>query len=166
MHTQLNRLITLLDAEAEFYQNLLACIQSEKQAIVDLDFDKLGDIGRQKEAMILRQRELAQKRDQAFVQLSAGMAMPSSEMTLAQLSRQAPSPYDDQLLRCRSRLRELLASLGAENDSVQQLVNHGLALVRGSYHLISQLLDANPVYHCSGNLQPANATGRFHQSDY
>ena len=166
MHTQFKRLIALLDEEAEFYQKLLGCIQTERQAIIDLDFELLGDIGRQKETMILKQRELAKKRDQALMQITGEMTATTEEMTLEQLSRRAPSPYNEELQRCRSRLRDLAASLGAENEHVQQLVNHGLALVRGSYHLITQLLDANPVYHSSGNLQPASSTGRFHQSDY
>jgi hypothetical protein len=166
MQIQFDRLIALLDAEAEFYQKLLGCIQTERQAIIDLDFDLLGDIGRQKETMLLKQRELAEKRDRLLTQLTTEMDLTAGEMTLAQLSQQAPSPYNEELRRCRSRLRNLVAALGVENEHVQHLVNHGLALVRGSYHLITQLLDANPVYHSSGSLQPASSTGRFHQCDY
>ena len=106
MHTQFKRLIALLDEEAEFYQKLLGCIQTERQAIIDLDFELLGDIGRQKETMILKQRELAKKRDQALMQITGEMTATTEEMTLEQLSRRAPSPYNEELQRCRSRLRD------------------------------------------------------------
>jgi hypothetical protein len=69
-------------------------------------------------------------------------------------------------MRRRKRLRDLVAMLSVENDHVQQLVRHGLALVRGSYQLITQVLDTHPVYHSTGNLQPSTSTGKFHQGDY
>lgn len=166
MHDKFDRLIRLLDDEAEIYKDLLDCVQKEKQAIVDLDFEKLGDIGRQKEDMLLKQRGLADKRDQVLNKLTDDLDLTTSEMTLNQLSAQAPLPYRKELRRCRRQLRDLLASLGTENAQVQHLVAHGLELVRGSYQLIAQLLDANPVYRSSGNMQPVASTGRFHQKDY
>ena len=166
MHRQFERLISMLDAEAEHYQNLLACTQDEKRAIVNLDFDQLTEIGRHKEALILELRRLSEHRSRAVKGLSASMALPPNELTLGQLSEEAPLPYRGELQRCRSRLRSLLELLTNENTNIKQLVQHGLALVRGSYHLIAQMLDASPVYQCSGNLQHAAATGKFHQRDY
>lgn len=166
MHTQLDRFITLLDEETEFYQQLLACVQNEKQAIVDLDFDRLAAIGNQKERTLLHLRQLSGKRARAVQELCQKMALSPQDITLRQLSKAAPLPYGKKLQHCRNQLRKVLESLGQENTNVNQLVHHGLALVRGSYYMIAQLLDANPVYRASGNLQPASATGRFHNSDY
>jgi len=166
MHIQFEHLISLLDAETEHYQNLLACTRDEKRAIVNLDFDQLTEIGRQKEAVTLKLRRLSEHRSAAVKELSAGLAMPPDDLTLGRLSEEAPFPYRQELLRCRSVLRNLLELLIDENASVKQLVRHGLALVRGSYRLIAQMLDDSPVYQCSGNLQPATAAGKFHQRDY
>ena len=166
MLTQFDFLISVLDEEAECYQRLLACIQAEKRAIVDMDFDQLAELGGQKECMLLQLRQLSARRSQSLQKLTLDMALPLQDITLDQLSQQAPIPYGGELQRCRSQLRKVLALLGSETDNVKQLVNHGLALVRGSYQMITQLLDANPVYHSSGNMQPAAATGRFHNSDY
>lgn len=166
MHTQMDRLITLLDQETECYQELLACVQTEKQAIVDMDFTGLAAIGSQKESTLVNLRQLSAKRTRAVRAICEKMALSAQNLTLGQLSQQVPLPYSQELQRCRKQLRNVLQSLGDENNSVKQLVHHGMALVRGSYQMITQLLDANPVYRASGNLQPAAATGRIHNSDY
>jgi flagellar biosynthesis/type III secretory pathway chaperone len=166
MQTHYHRLITLLDAEADFYQDLLACVQNEKQAIVEMDFDRLGELGSLKEQMLLKQHEFAQARDRTLKEICDNSAESCGLPTLSELSQQAPSPYSQALQRRRRRLRDLVASLSVENDHVKQLVHHGLALVRGSYQLMTQLLDVNPVYHSTGNLTPAAPTGKFHQGDY
>ena len=105
MDNHFDRLITVLDKEAGCYQKLLACIQAEKKAIVDLDFDALAKFSGQKETMLLQLRQLSARRVEALRELAEDLALPSPGITLEQLSRQAPVPYGGELQRCRRRLR-------------------------------------------------------------
>jgi hypothetical protein len=166
MDTRYDRLMAILDEEADFYQDLLACVQNEKRAIVEMDVDRLGELGRLKEQMLLKQHEFVRARERLLRQFCDDPALPTGDLTLRQLSHQVPQPYQDAIRRRRRRLRDLVASLSVENGHVAQLVQHGLTLVRGSYQLITQVLETHPVYHSTGNLQPAASTGKFHQGDY
>ena len=166
MSNHFDRLLIELDEEEAAYQDLLRCTQDEKQAIVALDAEALNRIGRHKADLAVQLRLLAEKRGQTLQVIAENLALPIDALTLRRLSEAAPPPYGGKLRRCRDRLNSLAQLLGEENDHIRRLVNHGLTLIRGSYQLITQLLDASPVYRASGDLQPAGTTGKLHQSDF
>ena len=161
MEHLLNKLIGLLEHKTELYQSLFAVIQREKDAVVGLDLMQLNEACKAKDNLLLKLRILEEQREQIMVRLAAAIGCPSQGLTLTQLSLLVDEHYAHRLAACS---RDLLALIESLQDAMQQnkfLMSHSMQLIQGSYHLLNNLMSANPLYYRSGNVQNTDPTGKL-----
>ena len=165
MNSIVFQLMALLESETHLYQALLGLILEERNAIIDSDLEKFDAVGQKRENLYQKLRMSEDQRMRILTQLSRITGCPSSELTLSRLSRRLPLSYADRLNECRRNLSRLLEKIQKATRHNRGLINHSLALIRGSVYLFGDLLAAKPLYHRNGDIKKSNRTGALLRND-
>jgi len=74
-------------------------------------------------------------------------------------------PFAGQLRQASADLTAVLSRVQEANQCNKQLFEHSLALMRGAFNLLNELLSSNTVYYRTGNVHSSNSTGKCVCSD-
>ena len=161
LNGQLNELSGLLEQETELYQALLAAIDTEKQAVIAADLEKLNETTKAKENLLLKLRILDEQRSHVLRKLAVLLGQPEDALSLKHLSQMVAPAHASRLKRCRTKLLSLIAKIQAANSQNRALFSHSLELVKGSMNLLNSLMMSSPVYFRTGDLQQHDQTGKI-----
>jgi flagellar biosynthesis/type III secretory pathway chaperone len=150
-----------LDAEDELCGHLLAVLQREKQALVGADPVRLGEITREKEALLLKWRGIEEQRSRALAEAAGALGIDGPPPDLSALRRHAPAAVERRLAASGEALAGRMSAVASLIRSNGRLVNHGLSLVRGSIRLLDQLSTPHSVYQKSGRMTRGTGGGRM-----
>ena len=161
LNGQLNELSGLLEQETELYQALLAAIDTEKQAVIAADLEKLNETTKAKENLLLKLRILDEQRSHVLRKLAVLLGQPEDALSLKHLSQMVAPAHASRLKRCRTKLLSLIAKIQAANSQNRALFSHSLELVKGSMNLLNNLMISSPVYFRTGDIQQRHQTGKI-----
>jgi flagellar biosynthesis/type III secretory pathway chaperone len=165
MEHLLDKLLGSLEQATELYQSLFRVLQNEKDAVVGLNLQQLNEACKAKDNLLLKLRILEEQREQIMDRVTAELGRSSHGLTITELSLLVDEPYAERL---RERSADLSALIQALQDATQQnkfLMSHSMQLIQGSYNLLNNLMDANPVYYRRGNVQNNAQTGKLLNGD-
>jgi flagellar biosynthesis/type III secretory pathway chaperone len=165
MEHLLDKLLESLEHATELYQSLFRVVQNEKDAVVGLNLQKLNEACKAKDNLLLKLRILEERREQLMDRVAAGLGRSPQGLTLSKLSQLVDEAYADRL---RDRSTDLLAMIQTVQDATRQnkfLMSHSMQLIQGSYNFLNNLMNVNPVYYSSGNVQNAAQTGKLLNGD-
>jgi len=165
MNSTLDQLIGLLRQESRLYRSLLVVIDQEKEAAVRSDVNALNQAGIDKENYLAEIKIKEKGRRQLVAHLAAERGVAAADLTLSRLSDGADNPQAAILRRVSREFLSLLRQVQAANRRNRQIVEHSLALLRGSFNLLNELMTPNMVYYRSGNIQSAKSTGKCVSSE-
>ena len=97
--------------------------------------------------------------------LAAEQGVAAADLSLSQISDGADEPQAAILRRVSRDFLSLLEQVQAANRRNQKIVEHSLALLRGSFNLLNELMSPSTVYFRSGNIQSAKSTGKCVSSE-
>ncbi|MBW2411194.1 MAG: flagellar protein FlgN [Deltaproteobacteria bacterium] len=162
----LNELSGLLHQETELYGALLALMDNEKQAVIATNSEKLNEITKAKENLLLKLRILDEQRSHLLRKLADVLGQPENALSLKNLSNMVEAPHASRLRRSRTKLLSLITEVQAANSQNRALFTHSLELVRGSMNLLNNLMTSNPVYFRTGDLQQHHQTGNILHGEF
>ncbi len=163
--SKLEQLIRLLDQETELYRSMLDVVDREKEAALRSDVDALQATAMEKEHLISELQQMETLRRQLVADLAVELGIPDQEVTLTAITQAADEPYAGRLNRINKNFSNIIKSLQMANECNRQLVEHSLALLRGSFNQLNDLVAPGTVYYRSGNIQSSKSTGNCISSE-
>ena len=160
MNSTLDQLIELLRQESKLYRSLLVVIDREKKAAVRPDLNALNEAGIDKEKHLLEINKKEQRRRHLVACLAEDQGVAAADLTLTKISQWESEPQTGNLKRVSQEFSALLTRVQAANLRNQHIVEHSLALLRGSFNLLNELMTPNTVYYRTGSIQSAKSTGK------
>lgn len=157
----LDQLLNVLNQESQQYRLMLTVIDKEKDAAVRLKLNRLNEAGWEKEKILIKLRRLEEQRCLLVIRLAETLGHPSQDLTLTMISEMVGEPFAGRLKQAADNLRTLLGTLGEANRLSRRLFEHSLAFLRGSFNILHEMMESNPVYYRTGNIQHASATGKW-----
>ncbi|MGD8715931.1 MAG: flagellar protein FlgN [Desulfobacterales bacterium] len=161
MDVLLDQLTQLLNQEAGLYESMAAVIDKEKDAAIRTELSRLIETRKEKENILLKLRIMEDQRTRIVAKMADDLGYLPHDLTLTKISQLVDDPYAKRLKDCSAKLSFLIGRLQEANRNNRQLFEHSLDLLRGSFNLLNDLMEANPVYHRTGNIQNSNSTGRL-----
>lgn len=165
MNSTLDQLIGLLRQESGLYRSLLVVIDQEKEAAVRSDVEGLNQAAIDKEKHLLEIRSKEKARGQLIARLAALKGIAGADLTLSRICDLAEEPRAAVLKRLSQDFLSLLNRVQTANRRNQQIVEHSLQLLRGSFNLLNELMTPNTVYYRTGNIQNVKSTGKCVHSE-
>jgi flagellar biosynthesis/type III secretory pathway chaperone len=165
MNSTLDQLIALLKQETGLYRSLLVVINQEKKAAVRSDVNALNETGIEKEKILLELQKKEAQRRQLVAGLAETLGYAVQDLTLSQISQLVDEPLAGSLRLVSKDLLSVLSQLQTANQRNQQIFEHSLELLRGSFNMLNELLTPNTVYYRTGNIQSTKSTGKCVCSD-
>jgi len=161
MDVMLDQLAQLLNREAGLYESMAAVIDKEKEAAIRTELNALVETRKEKENILLKLRIMEDQRTRIVAKMADDLGYLPHDLTLTKISQLVDDPYARRLKDCSAKLSFLIGRLQEANHNNRQLFEHSLDLLRGSFNLLSHLMETNPVYHRTGNIQNSTSTGRL-----
>ena len=159
MNSTVDQLIELFRQESELYRTLLVVIEREKDAALQPDLNALNEAGIDKEKHLLEIHKKEQRRRHLVACLAEDHGVAAADLTLTKISQKESEPQAGNLRRVGQEFSTVLTQVQAANLRNQRIVEHSLALLRGSFNMLNELMAPNTVYYRSGNIQRAKSTG-------
>ncbi len=163
--SKLEQLIGLFNQETELYRSMQDIVDRERAAAVRSDVDALQATARDKEHLISDLQRKEAMRHQIVADLAIEFGISGQDVTLTSISQAANEPYAGRLKRVKTNFLNVIKSLQTANEHNRQLVEHSLALLRGSFNLLNDLVAPGTVYHRTGNIRNSKSTGNCISSE-
>ena len=144
----LEALIDLLGQERLIYDEMAELLDQEREAMLAMAMDRLGEVVARKETLVLRIKALDESRKVLARRLGTAFSLPPTRLALAELCHHAPPPYDEELDRAGRDLRTSLEHCQSKNEFNARAARRGLELINTAiHHMIDQSDPAGKVYH-------------------
>jgi len=145
MVRRMREMTGLLRAVAGLYEELLAVMGRERQALIRFQSVEAAAAAAEKEKLLRRMEGLEGQR-----------------LTLVDvLARDLGVPLSGELRRCRELLGRLVGRLREENRRSNALCCNAVELLQGAYRLLQGFMVNVPVYHCGGGFHAARLSGKM-----
>lgn len=158
---KLEQLISLLNQEIEIHRSMQDVVDREKEAALRSDLDALRQTTVEKEKLISEIHQKETLRRQSVVDLAAALGIADQELTLTKIAREVDEPFAGTLRRVNENFSAVIRKLQTANERNKLIIAHSLALLRGSFNLLNELLAPSTVYFSTGNLQSSKSTGKW-----
>ena len=161
MDRRMREMTGLLRAEASLYEDMLAVMGRERQALIRFQSAEAAAAAAEKEKLLQRAEVLEQQRVTLVDALARDIGVPAPSLTLEFLAQRAPDPLSGELRRCREVLGRLVGRLREENRRSNALCCNAVELLQGAYRLLQGFMVNVPVYHCGGGFHTARLSGKM-----
>jgi flagellar biosynthesis/type III secretory pathway chaperone len=161
MVRRMREMTGLLRAVAGLYEELLAVMGRERQALIRFQTAEVAAAGSEKEKLLRRMEALEKQRVTLVDSLARDLGVPAAVLTLEFLAQHAPDPLPGELRRCREVLGRLVGRLREENRRSNALCCNAVELLQGAYRLLQGFMVNVPVYHCGGGFHAARLSGKM-----
>jgi flagellar biosynthesis/type III secretory pathway chaperone len=151
----------VLRAEAGLYEELLAVMGRERQALTRFQPAEAAVASAEKAKLLRRLEALEQQRVALVEVLARGLGAAASALTLEFLAQRSPEPVSGELRRCRELLGRLVGRLREENRRSNALCRNAVEMLQGAYRLLQGFLVNVPVYHSGGGFHTARVSGKM-----
>lgn len=135
----IEQLSAILGSEESLYRELLALLQRERDLMVDLDADGLGEVARQKETLAAEGRLIEQGRMEVAGRLASALGISSAPATLSEICERLGTDGAG----LREAHTRLVSVVGAARELVEAnrvMGGDRLAFVQNTLGLLGRLL--------------------------
>ena len=161
MYRRMREMTGLLCAEAGLYEDLLAVMGRERQALIRFQPVEVAAAAAEKEKLLRCMESLEKQRATLVDVLASDLNVPAPSLTLEFLAQRSPDPLSGELRRCREVLGRLVSRLLEENRRSNALCCNAVELLQGAYRLLQGFMVNVPVYHCGGGFHTARLSGKM-----
>ncbi len=156
----IEQLLDILNRETELYQAMSTVLNKEKDAAIQSELIALNEAEIEKENILVALGLLEGQRRKLVTRLADTLGYSAQDINLTQISQMVAEPFAGRLKRAKSELSALLEAVQAANQRNKQLFEHSRELLRGSFNLLSEFKEPNPIYYRSGTIQNTSAAGK------
>lgn len=146
MRTQMDKLLRVLDEEADCYRDMKSVLIDEQASLSFLRKERFEQVQQKKEALVVKLQEHEKTRRQLVDRVAETYPVAPSALTVSNLARLLPGPDGAKLRSRADRLRSCMADVRSLNKKNQQLVCHYRDLTTGALKLLAGLMDDDSVY--------------------
>ena len=140
-------LISLLEQEEAIYGEMAVALNEEREALLAMAADRLGELASRKETLALRVKALDESRKLLARRLESALGIPPEELTVTRLVQHAPSGMGERLRRVGQTLRQSVERCQAVNQFNERAARRGMSLLGGAIqYLIAQADPAGKLY--------------------
>jgi flagellar biosynthesis/type III secretory pathway chaperone len=161
MVRRMREMTGLLRAVAGLYEDLLAVMGRERQALIRFQAAEVAVAASEKEKLLRRMEALEKQRVTRVEVLARDLGIPAPALTLEFLAQRSPEPLSGELRRCREVLGRLIGRVREENRRSNALCRNAVELLQGAYRLLQGFMVNVPVYHCGGGFHAARLSGKM-----
>lgn len=161
METRLNSLMKLLKQYIGYYEKVSMLVTKEKEALIEMDLDRLHKIAKAKETMCLKIKLVVPGLSEAIKEAAIEQGLPADPMpTLAELAKTAPEPYSRALEKSGAVIASLKRNITDYNAANHTFIQEALDLVNGSLAILTgAALAPKKAYTQTGQHAPASNYG-------
>ena len=161
MVRRIREMTGLLRAVAGLYEELLAVMGRERQALIRFQTSEVAVAASEKEKLLRRMEALEKQRVTLVDTLAQDLVVPAAALSLEFLAQRSPYAVSGELRRCREVLGKLVGRLREENRRSNALCCNAVELLQGAYRLLQGFMVNVPVYHCGGGFHAARLSGKM-----
>lgn len=147
MQLMLMNLSTILEDEVKTYGKLLDLFREERNSIVRGEVDNLNDMVSKTEGLILKNKELEERRQTVMESLSKYFHLPAGELNISGLSKLVNEPFTSRYTGYRERLLIIIRELDEINKGNANLIKYALDLMNDSLKLFFSGEEDVPLYN-------------------
>jgi flagellar biosynthesis/type III secretory pathway chaperone len=152
-------LIDLLLQEEAIYRELTELLDEEREAMLRLAVERLGEIVSRKETLGLRIKALDESRKVLARRLGTQLGLATDQVTVTNLCGRAPRSVAERLETIGRRLRRTVTACQEKNAYNARAATRGMELVASAIgHLIAQADPAGKVYQATRRPTQSYAT--------
>ena len=137
--TAIEQLSAILRSEESLYRELLGLLQRERELMVDLDADGLGELVRQKETLAAEGRLIEQGRIDVAARLAIDLSISSDPVTLSQICVRIGDDGDE-LREAHTRLVAIVSAVRELVQANRTMGGDRLSFVQKTLGLLGALL--------------------------
>jgi len=160
METMLEQLLDLLRQETGLYGSLLPVFDMEKEAALRSELEALNAARLEKEKILDELNTSGRRRQRLVADLAEKLGYAEQGPTLKTIANRVHEPFAGRLRQAGRDFLAVLSQVQAANQRNRHLIDHSLSLLRGSVNLLCELTTSDPLYHRTGSMHGANATGK------
>jgi flagellar biosynthesis/type III secretory pathway chaperone len=156
---QWEKLITVLEEMLALYRAILALSQEKRTVLVAADGQRLEQITKQEELLILQAGKLDNQRSDIVKEIGNVLGLTPSEITLENISKHADDNTASRLKRINADFEKVLGELAPLNKVNTQLIQHALNFVNYNINILAQN-QSGPTYASKGRQSDKPAPSR------
>ncbi len=134
-------LISLLEQEEAIYGEMACLLGEERDALLGMAVERLGEIVSRKETLALRVKALDESRKMLSRRMGSFFDIPSNQVTVTTLCAIAPSTVADRLRAAGDRLRGTVEHCQAINQGNARAATAGMNLIKGAIEYLIEDTD-------------------------
>lgn len=140
-------LIALLEQEDAIYGEMAILLDQEREALLAMALDRLGEITSRKETLALRIKAMDESRKLLARRLGTALGLDPDSITLSGLGEAVPPELSRRLARIGQALKQTVLRCQAVNEFNARAASRGMNLVTSSIeYLIAQADPAGKLY--------------------
>ncbi|PIQ96780.1 MAG: flagellar protein FlgN [Nitrospinae bacterium CG11_big_fil_rev_8_21_14_0_20_56_8] len=138
MNGMLRNLYHLMEMKIKLYERFIGLLREEWNAIAQYSLDRMQEIIPKKEEQVLEMQLLEKKRAQLMKRIAESLGHNEKDLSLKNLIRMHPDPYNERLKRCRKRLLVQITEVNRWSHKVTHLMDRSSLLFKKSMAFIHQ----------------------------
>lgn len=142
-------LIAILDEMLVLYQAILTLSQEKRTILVAADGQKLEQITKQEELLILQAGKLENQRGKAISEIGAFSGLAPAEINISKLKEFADNDIAKRLEELAERFDKIFAELESINEINTKLIKQALVFVNYNINMLAQST-TSPTYAPEG----------------
>jgi flagellar biosynthesis/type III secretory pathway chaperone len=135
MRRQLGKFLEILSREVECYSTLVELLQEERRYIASNDVDRLNEVLKRQNTVILEIKALEEARRALMRKFSEILDLPFEELTLMRLTDVVDEPYSEILSRYGDLIDELTVKIQELNADNSYLIDKSIEYIVGALHI-------------------------------
>jgi len=148
----IDKIIDVLEQETAIYESILKISESKTNIIVEGKIAALENIIKLEQSLILKMRELEDKREELVSRLSEELNVDSSELTISEVSKHLQDEKASELKLKQEKMIGVLGSLKSSNELNSRLIKNSLDYIDFSINLLTAIDSGNNSYSDSGKI--------------
>ncbi|MPM47237.1 hypothetical protein SDC9_93945 [bioreactor metagenome] len=149
MKQQWEKLIAVLDEMLALYRAILSLSQEKRSILVAADGQKLEQITKQEELLILQAGKLEKRREKVISEIGASQGFGPSETNISKLKELTDDTTAKRLDEISEQLTKVFAELGTVNEVNTKLIKQALVFVNYNINILAQST-TSPTYAPEG----------------
>ncbi|SJZ44301.1 flagellar protein FlgN [Selenihalanaerobacter shriftii] len=154
---EIKRLVQILQAEYEIYQQLYQLSEEKQAIIIDNRVDDLLSIIEDEQAEIEKINQLEEERVETLQEIADRYSLSDGELSFAKLTELISGPNVSELKNTRGKILDLLEDLRNINDTNANLIEESLKLNDYTLQLLTESnIGKTKTYQKPGKLNSSN----------
>ena len=151
----IDKLINIIGQEALLFEEFLALLDRQKEALVNNDADQLAVITREHQDKLLQSSELTRKREAVVARIKQERAV-EGDLTVRRLLEFADENQSSRLTQLRTAILELNDKITHTRNANALLLNQSREFIARTMKMLSRISHPDQTYQSTGTSEQSS----------